>query len=584
MSRYAVLPVLVVVLLTPAVLRGHEPDLILVEGKVITVDEAFSIARALAVREGRIVAVGTTEEIEALAGPATRRVDLAGATVTPGFVDGHPHLYGMEDVALTGVESIQDIVAVIEREAERREAGEWILVEPPGEPPYHFHMPERLAEGRWPTRVELDAAAPRNPVYVKSSPFHERPTSLFNSRALAELGITRQSGPIEGVEIGRLPDGTPTGEIIGNLSYFSQSPLRDRLWALAPPRSLAEQLAELRRDMASYNAGGVTAIYEGHGMPASTTALYTEAWNRGELTVRAYMVNAVDQFQPLEGILRELDGLAVFRGPGFGDDRLKIGGIGLIFGDNVGFGAGFMRRPYVGHHGHEWQGLQLIDDEKLYAVVRAAAERGLRVNMQASGGRAIDKVLAAFSRVNEAIPITDRRFVLEHCQFPSSENMKEAQRLGVIPTTVTNFLWGQGNAYLRYYGPELTQQAVPVRSWLEHGVPVAQSTDYGPNGAMFTLWQSIARQNGWTGETLGPQESLTREQAIRIYTMHGARLAFWEDDIGSLEEGKLADLVILDRDILTVPLDEIRETRVLVTLLGGEAVYGSLDALSAAPH
>src|SRR5690606_14240991 len=122
-------------------------------------------------------------------------------------------------------------------------------------------------------------------------------------------------------------------------------------------------------------------------------------------------------------------------------------------------------------------------------------------------------------------------------------------------------------------------QAVPLRSWLEHGVPVVQSTDYGPNDAMFTLWQSIARKNGWTGETLGETESISREDAIRIYTINGARLAFGEDKIGSLEAGKLADLVILDRDILTVPLDEIRETRVLATMVGGKLVHGSLESL-----
>ena len=235
-----------------------------------------------------------------------------------------------------------------------------------------------------------------------------------------------------------------------------------------------------------------------------------------------------------------------------------------------------MREPYVGHWGSPWQGLQLIDDDKMLALLRAAAARNIRVNFQASGSLAIEKVLSAFDSVNEDIPITDRRWVLIHCQFPSSDDMDRAARLGVIPTTVTNFLWGQGNAYLRYYGEALSHTAVPLKRWLEHGVPVAQSTDYGPNGAMFTLWQSLARHNGWTGDALGADQTISREEALRLYTINGARLMFAEDVMGSLEPGKFADLVVLDRDILNVPLEQIRDTAVLATVVGGRVVHGSL--------
>jgi hypothetical protein len=557
--------------------------LVLFNGKIITVDKDFSIAQAIAIRDGRIVAVGSNREVEKHTGPTTRRVDLRGRTVTPGFIDGHPHMFNMEDIPLTDAKSVQDILQIVSQEAAKRKPDEWIILEPPGEPPYYFHIPDRLAEKRFPTQQELDQAAPQNPVYLKSSPFHERPTAVFNSRALEVLGITRDSGPIKGVEVVRESDGTPTGEVIGNLTYFSQSPLRDKLWAIAPKHSFEAQLEELKRDMADFNAGGITAIYEGHGMPESTITLYNELWNRGEMTVRSYLVKTINTFKPIEAIKADLDSMAAFRGPGLGDSWFKIGGICIIFGDNVGFGAGFMREPYVGPSGQKWQGLQLVPDDKLYEIARSAAERNIRVNVQSSGGRAIDIVLGIFDRINNDISIASRRFVIEHCQFPSEQNMKDAARLGVIPTTVTNFLWGQGNAYIKFYGRELANQAIPLKSWLKHGVPVVQSADYGPHDAMFILWQSIARKNGWTSETLGPQESISREEAIRIFTINGARLAFRENEIGSLEVGKLADLVVLDRDILTCPLDEIRTTKVIATLVGGKVVHGSLNDLHPQP-
>lgn len=136
---------------------------------------------------------------------------------------------------------------------------------------------------------------------------------------------------------------------------------------------------------------------------------------------------------------------------------------------------------------------------------------------------------------------------------------------------------GQGNNYIKYYGRENANKAIPIKSWLANGVPVVQSCDYGPHNGMFIIWQSIARKNGWTNETLGPQETITREQALRIFTNNGARLTFGEDKIGSLEKRKLADMVILDRDIMTVPLDQIRDAKVIATLVGGKEVYGSLS-------
>jgi predicted amidohydrolase YtcJ len=476
------------------------------------------------------------------------------------------------DISTADVRSVKDILQIVAKEAAKKKPGEWIELSPPGQPPYHINMLDQIAEKRLPTKQELDQAAPQNPVIIKSVQFHDdKRTTVLNSKGLELFGITKDKGPTN-VNIIRDKDGTPSGVVIGSaVGDLNVNAVIRRSY------TLDQRLAELKKDFNEFHAGGVTTHYEGHGMPESTIDLYTELWKRGEMTMRSYLVKQLDDRKPMEAIASDLDNMKAFSGSGTGDDLFRIGGIAIVFGDNVGFGQGFMREPYIGPDGKRWNGLQLVPDRKMYEIVKAATERNFRVNIQASGGKAIDITVSALDQVNKEIPVAPKRPVIIHAQFPSEQNMKDIARLGIVPTTVTNFLWGQGNNYIKYYGRENANRAIPMKSWLAHGIPVVQSCDYGPHNGMFILWQSIARKNGWTGETLGPQETISREQALRIFTNNGARITFGEDKVGSLEKGKFADLAVLDRDIMSVPLDQIRDTKVLVTMVGGREVYGSLS-------
>jgi predicted amidohydrolase YtcJ len=563
------------------------PDLILHGGRVYTVDAGDRVVEALAIRGGRIVAAGGTDEIRRLAGPGTRQVALGGRAVVPGFIDGHPHMdmvgLGLIRPSFDTVRSIDEILSILAAEVARRRPGEWIVCNPIGVEPDLFKMPGLLKEGRWPTRHDLDRVAPDNPVYIEPAILAAPGHAFANSAALRLAGITRETKPPDGVKVELDARGEPTGHVedynfpkLIPDAYNSFKP--DRALFPMVPRFTQEQIvAAVRAGMQAFNAAGITAIYEGHGIPAEPQRAYLELWSKGELTVRTYFVISYPvpvyfDAKAGEALIRETSKYAA--GPGFGDDLLKFGGLGFSFDSASAIGASLMREPYVGARGTLWKGVQLTSDENFKSILWNAARANLRVQVQCAGGAAIDKILGMYEEIDREIPIRGKRWVIEHCQFPSPENMAACRRLGVIPTSTTNFLWLYGSVYVRSWGRELAQDAIPFKPWLEAGVPVVQSTDGKPYQPMFAFWQMLARRDGLTGETLStPKQQLSRAEALRLYTANGAHVMFAENDLGSLEAGKLADLVVLSQDIMTIPEDRIPETQVLATLVGGRAVH-----------
>jgi predicted amidohydrolase YtcJ len=561
-------------------------ELILSNGVIYTVDPADQVAEAVAIANGRIVAVGQSDEILALAGPGTRTVDLKGRAVVPGFVDAHPHLdtvgLRLTRPVFGEPDSIDAVLEVIRQEVARRQPGEWIICNPLANEPDVFSYPQRLREGRWPTRYDLDRVSPDNPVYIEPPQLVAPGHAFANSAALKAAGITGATTAPPGVEILLDDAGEPTG-VFRDVTFPKTMPVVDgafraatSLFPTMPELTQADTYRAVAAGVKAFNAAGITAIYEGHGIPAGPQRAFLDLWHEGQLTLRTYFVISypISYYHDRAKGKDLIEHTARYAsGKGFGDDYLKFGGLGFSFDSAAAMGACLMRRPYVGATGQEWTGVQLPSDEAFKEIVFDSARAGLRVQVQCSGGAAIDKVLSLYQQVDREIPIEGKRWTIQHCQFPSQDNVETCCELGVIPTTTTNFLLNYGSVYERAFGPELAQEAIPFKKWIDAGVPVAQCTDGRPYEPMVAFWGMLSRQDAVSGKAFGPGQKLSRADALRAYTLNGARAAFWEHATGSIEPGKFADMVILSDDIMTIPEERIPDTKVLATLVGGKAVH-----------
>ncbi|MDE0386330.1 MAG: amidohydrolase [Defluviicoccus sp.] len=550
-------------------------DLVVTRGKVITADPKSSIAEAVAVSGGRISAVGGAAEIETLVGPGTRRIDAGGRAVTPGLIDGHAHLdrEGLKPVfpSLAGCRSIDDVLGRIQALAADAEPGEWIVTMPIGEPPYYWDVPSNLAEGRFPTRRELDGAAPDNPVYIR--PIwgfwrHILPlTSVANSAALDAAGIGRDTpDPSASIRIERDPGtGEPNGIIhehtympVIELSHFNR----------APRFTHADRVAGIEAAMRIYNRTGTTSVFEEHGAAQELIQAWQAVHAAGRATVRANLV-----FSPSWGPERDIDYTHALRswsgwlgGRGLGDDWLAVGGLYTEFGFDADALLRARASPYTG-----WSGFNYdcgVPREKMVDFLTEAARNSIRICAL------WPQFLPLFEEVNKRVPIGEKRWVLGHINTLSPDEIRRVADLGLVLTTHTNrYVHKQSHITRDEIGADRENDIVPIRSLLEAGVHVALATDNVPTSLFFPVWQSVARENLHTGERIAPDQALTREDAMRCATIEGAWLTFEEDSKGSLEEGKLADMAILSDDPLTCPEDAIKDIVAETVIVGGTVVH-----------
>lgn len=541
-------------------------DMVLYNGKIVTVNQNFDIESAIAIRGEDILAVGKDHTIRALVGPETRSIDLKGKTVIPGLIDGHFHFMNKAVTFSLAV----DVVLVDSIEEMVKRIGDKVAQTPPGELVYTVTgwMPQQLKENRVPTRHDLDPVSPNNPVIVYGG--H---SVHLNTYALKQAGITRDTvSPADGKVEMDPQTGEPTGRLIDAAKRLA--------WAHWPMGEATHQqkLDAIKTSQVLMNAVGITSVRDA----ALTTAdmrVLQELRQKDELTVRVSMYNTLDSYKldaskPADVLIGQLENWAVTTG--FGDSMLRIDGLGEIEIDG-GFESGLMTEPYAHAPGNEnpqeYYGLQLISTDKFEQVLQAAARLGWQANTHAVGDRGMDIALDVYEKVNEVTPITSKRWVIDHAHYTRPDQFQRMKDLGVVISTQFHPYMGAQNI-VHFWGEERASKTMRMRDWLDAGLVVGGGSDWGlmPANPFWMIYFWVTRDSRLWG-TIGPDQKISRQEALRVMTINNAYITFEEDIKGSLEPGKLADLLVLSDDILTVPDGQIKEITPLLTLLGGKVVH-----------
>src|SRR5579875_7896 len=554
---------------------GSLVDLILTGGRIITLDGAGTITEAVAIASDRFIAIGSTKEISALAGPSCRRIDLGGRAVIPGLIDGHAHLdrEGLKSAlpSLAGARSVADILARIRELAQSAVPGAWIVTGPIGDPPEYQGVPANLREGRAPTRWELDEVSPHNPVYIRA-PWgywsNEAPLlSVANSLALAKAGIdchTQPPSPL--IEIARDP---ASGEPSGVFREATLMPIVEfTLMAAAPNFTAALRHKALADSMAIYNRFGTTSVFEGHGVAQEVISAYQEIRSTGRQTVRAHLT-----FSPGWSGIHPSDISCMIRSwaqwlrrRGSGDEWLRVAGLYTEIDEASEGRLRAQASPMTG-----WAGFSPDSGLPRSAVLELLQEAA-RNEIRVVGIWA--NLLDLFAEVDRAIPISGCRWVLGHQSTLSPDQIALIRDLGVVLTTHTNrHIYKEGAKLRDRLGSDGVDAIVPLRRLIDEGVPVAFGSDNLPPSLFHPIWHAVARMERSRKEIIAPAQRISRLESLRCATLGGAYLSFEEHDKGSIEVGKYADLAVLSDDPLTVDLAALPSITAMVTVVGGKIVH-----------
>jgi predicted amidohydrolase YtcJ len=555
-------------------------------GKILTLEGTHQPAEALVVRDGRVVASGTASEMRHLAGPDAEPIDLHGAILLPGLIDTHPHLlhlaafaYPLVDIA--DATSHADIISRIRARALITPSGEWIMTTPVGEPHYFIRRSYHdLAEKELPQRHILDRATTAHPVMIQAWAPVTPNVCALNSAGLARLGITRETPDcVETVWIDKDVTGEPTGILRGSVNnYYNNCPFWDGLLRQLPLLQPAAILPSARQAMQTYNAMGVTTIYEGHLMGARDLGAYRTLRDENALSLRVLVALEAEPYglpwtKPLseEQFQAHLERVLALRD--LADDLLRVNGVTFTRCGPCWPGFMRLRKPYKGPYGELTTGVSFVSAEKAQTAMEFCAARGLRLNIIAVGDQEHDEYLGQLEQVAAQHDIRNQHWILQHAFFVEPDHARRYAALGFDVTTSMSFSWGKGDLFIDRVGEYMLEHLIPLRRLLDVGITVACSTDWGPKNVFEQIELALTHRFGRSGRTnRGPAQTITRAEALLMWTRDAARVLGWEG-IGTLLPGNHADLIIIDRDPLTCPLEDLSRTRVLRTLLGGETVY-----------
>jgi predicted amidohydrolase YtcJ len=549
------------------------PQLILFHGRILTVDSHDSIAQALAIRDGKIIAIGGDRDILRLAGTATRRIDLQGRTATPGLIDSHAHIAdaGVEElyhVHLSDASTIAEVVRRVREGIAGLKPGEWLQGDGWDE--------GKLAERRYVTAADLDGVSPDNPLWLMQTTGHY---GVANSAALRLAKITAASKDPPAGTIDRDAGGQPTGVL--------KESAKDAVVDLIPPPTAQQQRDGILKSIDDLHREGITAVKD----PAIGQAVwdaYRELLREDKLSEHVCVLwYAGSTLASARATLATV--LSLPRPPqSLGDGRLLSCGA-KIFMD----GSGGARTAWLTQEWHKNSseidhgnfGYPATDPEVYRQMVRLFHQAGVHVGTHAIGDRAIDWVVDTYAQVLSETPTMGLRHSIIHANIPSDHAVKTMAALekrydAAYPEAQAPFMWWIGDTYAGNFGPERSQRLVPLNTFLKNGIHWGGGSDYSvtPIAARYGLWASVERETlkgTYGAHPFGTAESVDIRTALRSYTAWGARQLFLEDRIGSLEIGKEADIAVWDRDMYTIPAQQLRNLKCTMTLLHGQVVFDS---------
>ncbi|NNF14868.1 MAG: amidohydrolase [Gemmatimonadetes bacterium] len=524
--------------------EGERPDLVVVNGDILTQDDANPRAEAFAVRGDRFIAVGSNDDVRNLSGPDTRVLDAAGATVVPGFIDAHSHPSGAGLNALrnvnTNLGSIARIQDALRARAAETPPGEWLVG--------YMYDDTKQEEGRPLNRVDLDEVSTDHPIVVGHRGGH---TGVYNSRAFELAGVTVNTPDPFGGHFYR-EDGELTGKVAERARAVFDVP------GGSTREERARGVAVICREM---NAAGLTSVHQaGTGSDAFTA--YQDAREAGELTLRMNLFASGGAYRSL---------LQAGVRTGLGDEWIRLGPVKFAADGSASERTMAMSTPYAGRP--DDYGILTMTQEEIHAAVEEAHRSGWQIGIHANGDVTIDMVLNAYERMAREYPRNDTRHRLEHCSLVNTSLLERIAEGNYIPAPFYTYAHYHGEKWIEY-GEEKMEWMFAHKSFLDHDIMVAPASDHspGPYEPLMAL-QSMTTRKDFAGRVWGPSQRITMDQALKICTMHGAYASHEDHVKGSIAAGKLADFVFLAENPYDVEEERVKEIQVVRTVVGGETVH-----------
>lgn len=531
-------------------------DFALINGNLVTLDRKDSTAEAAAVKDGKFIRVGSTKEIREFIGQDTQVIDVEGKTVTPGFAESHchPSMAGLNlcfEVDVKQAASIDDMITLLQQKAEQLPKGNWVKG--------FGYNDQRLKEKRHPTRWDLDKATANHPIFLSRTDGH---LAVANSAALSLAEISKDTADPDG---GRLDRDPQSGEPTGVLREQAQTIVK----ALIPSYTIADFKEGISTACHQLARWGITSFHDAAVGREAMTA-YQELLAENKLPLRVGMMIPGIPLLEFRGYLDELKTLGIQAG--FGNERLRIYGTKFMCDGSMSGWTAALYEPYTNEPGE--LGITVVPKDELTAGIVEAHKAGLRPVTHAIGDRAIDIVLDAIELALKERPDPDHRMSIEHCSLPTSQAIDRIKRLGVLPSSSVGFIYELGPAHLLGLGSERIKGYFPHKTYLEKGIISVGNSDWSvTSGNIAQQIYGVVTRKCYSGEVVGAEQAIPVKEALRLYTVNGAYASFEENIKGSIEPGKLADMVVLDRDILSIPAEEIKDIQVEMTIVGGKIIY-----------